>query len=334
METIGNMTLAEVHQLSQGYYMNGMEQLDKAIYDDKRAKQAALTGLVVGTLLLSGDPGGGKTSLAKYLGAIVEDIAPEDVCRIPVDSELQPSRLVGSSTTIETVEEINGVSTTKKTIHRIEPLVKPSTGIIFADELTRINPLAVNALLEAPEESALTTTEGTIALDSLMLLVSTMNPAESIQSTFDVAVAYASRHKVGAVMGRDITHAHKKDLSNGIKPRRDEIVPIVSTDQLKLIKQSADLGLLPEKLNDTLVESVNRAIVTYQQDHGIKESNNRYTEQIGQVTKVLALFSGDQPDIKHLYDAMYLSVAARLGSLVISDNIEGVIKNFVEKVIA
>jgi len=325
--------LPEIYQLSQSYHQNGTEQLGHILYDEQLAKKAALVGLVVGTVMFSGIPGGGKTTLANYLPRIVSDINPDDVSRIPTDAELQPIRLVGGTTPIDTEEIMNGKSTKKISIHTVEPIVKPSTKIIFADELTRINPLAINALLEAPEERALTTTSGRVALDSLMLLISTMNPAEVHQSTFKVSVAYASRNKVGAVMGCDLSQFSKRQLVNGINPDPSKIKPIISTSELAKIREVAKTTLLPDQISDLAVDAIDRAIKSYKNDYGIDETS-RLFGQIGQVTKVLGLFSGGQPTIEHLRQAIELSASARLGSIVTSENIESEINNFVNKVIA
>ncbi len=325
--------LPEIYQLSQSYHENGTEQLGKVLYDEQLAKKAALVGLVVGTVMFSGIPGGGKTTLANYLPRIVSDIEPEDVSRIPTDAELQPIRLVGGKTIIESEEIIDGTSTKKSSIHTIEPIIKPNTKIIFADELTRINPLAINALLEAPEEGALTTTSGRVALDSLMLLISTMNPAEVHQATFKVSAAYASRNKVGAVMGHDLTQSSKRQLINGNKPNPSTIKSIISTKDLLRIRDAANNTLLPDQINDLAIGAIDRAISLYKNDFGIDETSRLYG-QIGQVAKVLGLFSGGQPTVEHLRQAVHLSAAARLGSLVTSENVEKEIANFVDKVTA
>ena len=328
-----SIVTASDYQLAQSYYEGGMEQLGNVLYDENMAKKAALVGLVVGTVMFSGVPGGGKTTLANNLQRIVSDIDTDDVSRIPTDAELQPIRLVGGETVIETDETINGARSKKSSTHTIEPIVKPNTKIIFADELTRINPLAINALLEAPEEGALTTTSGRVALDSLMLLISTMNPAEVHQATFKVSAAYASRNKVGAVMGHDLSQSSKRQLINGTKPNPSSAKPVIDTEGLLKIKGAASSIIMPDQLNDTAVQTVDRAIAEYKSQYGIDETSRLYG-QLGQVTKVLGLFSGGQPSVEHLREAMRLSAAARLGSLVTTENVEKEISNFVDKVSA
>jgi MoxR-like ATPase len=324
-------------QAALNFRREGMSQLGHILYDNSQAKRAVLAGYINGPVLLAGYPGGAKTTLAKNVYRLVSDIDREDISRIPIDPQLRTIRLVGGQTVDAVVERAeNGEEINKEVIHTIKPIVKPDVKIILADEINRLNQEAMNSLLSAPEEGLLETTEGTIALDGLQLIIATMNPSGSHKSTSRLDPAWGSRFVAGAISG-EMERDNKKLLFNGRRPDL-QVRPVITTKHLALIRKVVNDMELENDILDIGVYVVEKAIGALA-TMGIKEEDGRMIGQVGALTKTLFLLGdsrSDQmkelqakegtmsltllkPSISHLREALTMAVTARVGAFISDD---------------
>ena len=131
-----------------------------------------------GHVLVNGVPGLAKTLLIKT----VADILQVDFSRIQFTPDLMPADVVGS----EVVEEGEGGRTLK--------FVKGPifTSILLADEINRTPPKTQSALLEAMQESRVTTGGNTYTLDQPFFVLATQNPIEQ-EGTYPLPEAQLDR---------------------------------------------------------------------------------------------------------------------------------------------
>jgi MoxR-like ATPase len=314
----------------QRYYQEGLEQLDHLLIGEKEAKIGTLITMLTGAnIVLVGEPGGGKTTLAENSYRLVGGIEPEDVATVPPLSDLPPQQLVGGQTKVTktitkerdfTIDEPGG-TTTETTSVDIDAIVKPTSKVIFANEINRVAPHAVNAMLEALESGTLVTTAGSVPMDQLEYGVSTMNPSESWQATFRMAAAIASRHALGVVLGSTDKNGNRDkiiyDVLGGWVPRPDKITPVTDTTKLRAMReQSRDGVAIPEPLKKVGVEKIKQITDSLKQIAGIDEADARLARQVSEIAKALAYVGGqDAITEMDLRQALRFPIVARLGIL-------------------
>jgi len=130
-----------------------------------------LVGLLAdGHVLLEDYPGSGKTTLARALGAAIEDDSSAQGIaafrRIQFTPDLLPSDITG--TNVFDVE-------TSRFHFRRGPIF---SHIVLADEINRTSPKVQAAMLEAMAEKQVTVDNDTHALDDLFYVIATQNPLD------------------------------------------------------------------------------------------------------------------------------------------------------------
>jgi MoxR-like ATPase len=324
---------SEIQNLGTSFYAQGMEELGKIVYGETEARTAILTGLVgASAVVLSGMPGGAKSLLSRNTYRLFEDMTKDDVAVVPPASDLLPIQLVGGAMETKKSVHKNGGSYDEDTTVKVEPIVKDTHKIIWLDELTRINPEAVNQLLSAPEERELKTTAGVVPLPDLQLMVSTMNPSESRQATFPVTAAFASRHSLGAIMGYDLTEDGKRKLAKGELPDVETVEPVTTILQLQKMRYAVNNLTISNDGADHIVKLV-EAAETALKDYRIVEAGRMFG-QVGKTARILALFEGKTPQEQHINKAVRFAIAARLGSLVARQDAVTELNQVHERVIA
>lgn len=302
------------------FYNNGLAQLDHLLIGEHEAKVGMLIAMASGlNVVFVGEPGGGKTTLAANAHRIIEGIHDDDLAIVPPQSDLMPQQLIGGTTEFSKTTESMGVSSTETTQTKVDAIVKPTTKVIFANEINRINPYAVNGILEALESGLLVTTAGTSRLNDLEYGVSTMNPSETRQGTFPMAAATASRHAIGAVLGGERTerrHLISTVLDGRGNPEPDKVEAVIDLSSLHALRERAREGtVVPGNLLGDATEIVER-VVDGLKKHNIGEADGRIAKQIGTIARTHAVLQGqeavDKADVQHA--ARYV-LMARLGIL-------------------
>ncbi|GAC1391507.1 MAG: hypothetical protein NVSMB46_04280 [Candidatus Saccharimonadales bacterium] len=303
------------------FYNQGMEQLDKLVLDEFNAKEMILAGFVMGeSVILMGAPGGGKSTLSRDAYRMFDDISTKEVAIVPHNSELTPLELVGGFMSTEKVISGDG-GYKKETINAtVKPIIHEDTKIIWMDEINRVNPWALNSVLNALQSGEVTTGAGITKLNGLELAISTMNPSEKRQATYTITDAIASRHAMGAIMGGDKADSEKRlerigKIRKGWVSQPENIEPISNTNELHALRQSSLLMPIPGSLEKRTDQLIMRTIDTLASEK-IEESDGRITGQITKIAQTLALLRAEkQVQEKDLNDAIGYVISARLGAL-------------------
>ena len=309
----------DAYNLGQQFREEGMAETAKMILGESEMRAALLIAIVARTaLLLAGAPGGGKSVVGGNAWRLFIDVDEQDFATIPYDSNLQEKELVGGSiTSNKTIQRSNGDSyeeSNERSVTNIDALITKNTIGIFADELTRINPFALNALLSAPEERRVRTNAGIVELPKFQVMISTMNPSESREATFPVGLALASRHAVGAIAGNDLTFEGANALQQGKIPNPELVKPIATLRQLDILRDTVDTMILPVNNARSRFERVELAASLLKQSVGVTEKGRLHV-QIGKVARVLALFQGnDKVGEVDFNQAIRFAMASRIGA--------------------
>ncbi|MBC7708093.1 AAA family ATPase [Polaromonas sp.] len=307
---------------AQSFYNNGIEQLSKVHHGDEAAMTALLVGLVMEqNVVLFGESAGGKTTLAAASARLVHEIGPENTASIPAQHDLPAIQLVGGGTTLERTIVKDGNATTERVTTAVDPIIKPETMHIFADELPRISPLAMQGLLPTLETKVLNTSAGAVELPDLCSVVATMNPVRRGQHNSPISFAMASRFEIGARVGgynlsREERAVRLNAIMFGTLVKADQVTPVVNADRLRAMKQTATSTPVVKEMQSRLISlALNVGDVIH--DQQIMEDEPRIGLQITSIAKALALMTnkksvvGDEEANKA---AMYVA-SARLGML-------------------
>ena len=324
MSEFAHTSIQDYAREAQAFKEAAMAQLSQVVVGEEEAKQAVLTAMATGgNLLLTGPPGGSKTNMAELSVGLFEDISPDDLAVIPAESDLTPTRLQGglSETSKEVVD--GDESRTEKIVAAITGLIRPTAKVIAIDEINRINPFAINAILPALASRKLVTTAGVLPLDDLVYTSSTMNPSEARQGTFPISSANASRFSVGAVMGSAETQtpaeraAIIRRLGQNHEPTFADIQPVTDLATIRRIQQGVKQVVMPQTspTESRLVDVVTRATDALR-GHNIDEADGRFARQVANNARAIALLDGKgEVDPGSIDRAVKRVVTARLGAL-------------------
>ncbi len=296
-------------------------EFDNLLLGQEEAKLGAIVALVAGAnAVYVGDPGGGKTTLAGEVHKLFKDIDPSHVAVIPPQADLTPQQMVGGQVASEKRTDGN----VEEQLTLIEGIVNPDTKMIWADEVNRISPLAVNAILSALESRKLSTTTGEIELPNLISSVSTMNPAERAQSNFKIPDAVASRHAVGVLLnGKDLDTTTQ--IFSGWKP--GEIEAVTTTQELATVKARSREMNIPDSISKSGGQLAISTSDYLAKNNIIKESPNRIARQISEVARAIATLAGeDSVKEENLRQATIFVLGARVGMLSVGQSAGETIK--------
>lgn len=309
---------------AHNFFNEGMRQLDQhLLIGEREAKAALLVTMAAGVnIVLVGVPGTGKTRLATDSYRLIDGIdEDEDIAKIPPQSDLNALQLIGGELRTEkhTVADDNVAGYTETTAMRIDPLVLPASRVIYANEINRIAPHSLNALLEAFESRTLDTTAGSVRLTDMEYAISTMNPTESREGTFHMTKAMASRQAVGAELGADpeTDELILDALEGNWKPTPDLISPVVDLDTLHAIRNRIVNGTnIPGNLwaeyGKPKIKKVRNGLARL----NIEEGMGRLGQRIKLFAQAHAALHGQEDVDKRDFDmAARSTIIARLGVL-------------------
>ena len=156
-------------------------ELSKIIIGQKEVIEHVFIALLCkGHILLEGVPGLGKTLIIKT----ISDALELNFSRIQFTPDLMPSDIIGT--------EI--ISQNSETGNRELKFIKGPvfSNILLADEINRTPPKTQSALLEAMQESSVTTGGQTYILDNPFFVLATQNPIEQ-EGTYPLPEAQLDR---------------------------------------------------------------------------------------------------------------------------------------------
>lgn len=324
----------------------GMDALDHLILDEVPAKQMLLANAVLGqNALLIGAPGGGKTTVSEGFHRMFSDMSSDRIATIPAMPDLRAEQLVGAEAVARTISKRNGTSSEETKVVTIEPLVRGDAQMLYADEINRTNPYALDAVLGALATNTrrLVTTAGTVKLNDLEFAIATMNPAASNQATFHLDPAVASRFAMGSVLGGDKSdRAARRDRISKIggsgrwAPSPEKIEAFTDTAALRSLRVDAERVYIPQNLvpryADVCINAID-AMADFGRHNLINESDGRFSDQVSRLAGALSLLGGQvvvqEADINA---AVGYAITSRIGGLTRSTH--GEIQDVVNQVTA
>ncbi|HAS72708.1 MAG TPA: hypothetical protein DCS67_01020 [Clostridiales bacterium UBA8960] len=190
-------------------------EIRKTLVGKDHAIDSILIALLSGGHVLIEDlPGLGKTTLAKAFSAAMDCTYR----RIQFTPDLMPSDLIGVSVYSKDQQQF---------IFHEGPIF---TNVLLADEINRTSPKTQSSLLEAMEESQVTTDGRTIKLQKPFLVIATENPIE-LQGTFPLPEAQLDRFMMRISLGYPTADEEVEILS--LKETNVPINPVISRETLE-----------------------------------------------------------------------------------------------------
>ena len=230
------------------------DQINSIILGKTRQIRLAIACLLArGHLLIEDVPGVGKTTLAH---AIATSLGLK-FQRIQFTSDLLPA-------------DILGVSVFNRDAGGFEFHPGPIfTNVVLADEVNRATPRAQSALLEAMEETQVTTEGETRALPRPFFVIATQNPSHQI-GTFPLPESQLDRFLMRLELGYPDAQAERA-LLNGTD-RRDllgQLQPRLNADGLLILQREVQQVLAAPALLDYLQALVHYTRQAPEFEHGL-----------------------------------------------------------------
>lgn len=307
------------------FYNHGMEQLDEhLLVGEREAKAAVLVGLVLGkNVLLSGLPGGGKSTLANNVYRLIEGVEREDVVMVPGQNDLTATQLVGGEVKQQKTTELDYLdkdsqSWTETNSHFIKGMIQPETKILRLEEPNRAPAHALQSILPVLENRRMETSAGWIELPNLLSVFATMNPTETRESTFKISNAMTSRFTVGAEMGVVHNGEDRQDMNKKVRKYNgvpENVKPIVDIPTLAELQAYVLKAAITEDIGD-LIDKVTVATAEALKDNRVIETDRRLALQIIANAKALAGLRSAENVVRPIdvNDSVHLVVGARIGA--------------------
>lgn len=307
------------------FYHGGMEQLDRLMLGEEAAKTAMMVGMVAGLdTVFYGPPSGCKTELAANAFRLISDIDPINVVTIPPLEDLAPQQLVGGIVnTLRTRTGTDGIPEEETVGTVIKAMITPETQVLFANEINRLNPDVLKAVLDTFESGRVDTSDGTTYLRNLVFNVATMNPSERREGTHNIPSAWRSRFSIGAELGRDqVTNSRifqeATKGKHGFKAvKGEEIKPVTDLATIQTMREQAtETMVIPDSLQEHAWQRLAKIHDNLAQQGGFDEAPARFayrTVAAAQTRALLRSNEGNRVTEEDLVSAARYAVLARVG---------------------
>ncbi len=214
--------------------------MNQVIVGQNHLVESLLIGLLSdGHILLEGVPGLAKTLAIKTLS----DLIKAKFSRIQFTPDLLPADVLGTQIYSQKTEEF-----------------KVKRGPIFAnfvlaDEINRAPAKVQSALLEAMQERQITIGDETFQLDDPFLVLATQNPIEQ-EGTYPLPEAQTDRFMLKVVIGYPKKNEEQQIIRQNITGDKKQVLPILSTDDIKKARQVVRQVYIDEKIEKYIVDIV------------------------------------------------------------------------------
>ncbi len=236
-----------------------------------------------GHAILEGVPGVAKTTMTKSLAATIK----ADFGRIQGTPDLEPRDILGYTY----MDDERNVKFSKGPIF---------TNILLVDELNRVPPKTMSAMLETLEERQTTVGGVTMPLMKPFITFATQNPLK-IEGTIPIPTVLADRFLLKIDV--DYPNMEEEQLMLRMK-EKEEVVEektVIGTDEVIALQEQAKRIEMPDEVNDYITRIVN---ATRTEMHVIMGASPRADIAFMQCGKAKALLEGrtkvEKSDIKFL----------------------------------
>ncbi len=288
-------------QLATGYLDQVRQEIGKVIVGQQHVVDGVLICLLAGGhVLLEGVPGLGKTTLLRTLGRVLH----LRYSRIQFTPDLMPADIVGSMI-------IEADDRGAKAL-RFQP-GPIFANLVLADEINRATPKTQSALLEAMQESTVTSGNTTHELEAPFLVMATQNPIE-MEGTYPlpeaqldrflmkILVLYPSREDLNRIVERTI-HRNETTLDQ-----------VVDRDAIMQLKAACKEVLVAGHVQDYAIDLVMATQPGTSYAHDLANKYIRYgssprgAQALVECGRVLALMRGrmnvSRDDIREIAPAV------------------------------
>jgi MoxR-like ATPase len=230
-------------QLATGHLDQVRQEIGKVIVGQQHVVDGVLICLLAGGhVLLEGVPGLGKTTLLRTLGRVLH----LRYSRIQFTPDLMPADIVGSMI-------IEADDRGAKAL-RFQP-GPIFANLVLADEINRATPKTQSALLEAMQESTVTSGNTTHELEAPFLVMATQNPIE-MEGTYPLPEAQLDRFLMKIL----VLYPSRADLNNIVERtiHRGEtsLEQVVDRDAIMQLKAACHDVLVAEHVQEFAIDLV------------------------------------------------------------------------------
>lgn len=214
--------------------------MNQVIVGQKHLVESLLIGMLSdGHILLEGVPGLAKTLAIKTLA----DLIKANFSRIQFTPDLLPADVIGTQIYSQKKEEFS---------IKQGPIF---ANFVLADEINRAPAKVQSALLEAMQERQVTIGDKTFKLDDPFLVLATQNPIEQ-EGTYPLPEAQTDRFMLKAVIGYPSKEEEQAIINQHISGSRKQVLPILSTDDIKKAREVVKQVYIDEKIQKYIVDIV------------------------------------------------------------------------------
>jgi MoxR-like ATPase len=192
-----------------------------------------------GHILIEGIPGLAKTTAVKT----VADAIHTGFARLQFTPDLLPADLIGTEIYRPQHHDF---------VVKNGPIFN---NLVLADEINRAPAKVQSALLEAMQERQVTIGEQTHPLPDPFLVLATQNPIEQ-EGTYPLPEAQIDRFMLKLKVGYPDKQEEKEILRRMAQRHKPEVLPVLTPDEIREMREIADRVYLDPKVEDYIVDVV------------------------------------------------------------------------------